>query len=247
MIGWSVQGLILCVGQDVSIRGWLKLTLNNMVFYGTVYGNGALWFLLTIFFIRTLSEYVLLKVHPLLIALVSFALAYLHFSCSTSYTPWYLGSFFSGFCFFSLGCFFRNCEHDKWIVTVAALVYFTSVITFLMGMFELPDLYFHKNSLNHGSYLLFYPVALSGIIVTNNLFRKAYDYWKFPVLSYIGRNAMNFYVTHWIVLVVAQFVFTQLLHVQSTKYLFLLYVASCVVLLPIINKIINLLKNRKNV
>lgn len=179
-----------------------------------------------------------------MVALVCLSVATAHFYFADSHTPWYFGNFFSGLCFFSLGNYFRKYEQNKWVIVVAAVVYFSFVMLYLTGKMDYAYFYFHKNTISKGCYLLFYPVALSGIIVTNNLFRKAYDYWKFPVLSYVGRNAMNFYVTHWIVLVVAQFVFSYQLKIQSPKYLCLLYALSCVVCLPIINIIINSLNKK---
>lgn len=234
------------MGEGESVRYWLQRTCCALI-KGSMPGNGALWFLVTIFIVRSISECVLPKVHPLVAAFVSMILAFVHYSFATPHTPWYLGNVFSGFCFFSLGNYLKDFEKKFWVLAIGGLVYGFAVVAYLSGLFEFPYLYMHKNVMHNGNYLLFYPIALSGIIVTNNLFRKVYDYWKFPVLSYVGRNAMNFYVTHWIVLVVAQFVFSYQLKIQSPKFLCLLYALSCVVVLPIINYLINLTKNRKNV
>lgn len=241
LIGWLVQGLILCLGEGESVLVWLRLSLKGLLLHGSVYGNGALWFLMTLFFVRLFSDFILHKVHPIVVALVCLSVATAHFYFADSHTPWYLGNFFSGLCFFSLGNYFRKYEQNKWVIVVSAVVYFSFVMLYLTGKMDYAPFYFHKNTISKGNYLLFYPFALSGIVVINNLFRKSYDYWKFPVLSYIGRNAMNFYVTHWIVLVVAQFAFSYQLKFQSPKYLCLLYVLSCIVVLPIISCLINLI------
>ena len=242
LIGWLIKGIVKCVGEDCSVYAFLKYTLKAFVLHGSVHGNGALWFLLTLFFVRLAADYVLPKVHPLVVALVCMLIAAAHYCLADSHTPWYFGNFFSGLCFFSLGNYFRKHEQNKYVVIAAIVVFASFVVLYLTGIMEYSYFYFHKNTISKGNYLLFYPIALSGIIVTNNFFRKAYDYWKFPLFSYIGRNAMTFYVTHWIVLVVARFVFPQQLHIQSAKCLFLLYALSCAVCLPIINVIINSIK-----
>lgn len=45
-------------------------------------------------------------------------------------------------------------------------------------------------------------MALGGCVIVTYIFSLVQPYVKFPVLQYVGRNAMEFYVLHWIVMIV---------------------------------------------
>lgn len=104
----------------------------------------------------------------------------------------------------------------------------------------------HSNKMYNGNYLLFYPTALAGIVMTNNLFKLLYRRCRFCFLEYIGVNAMTFYTIHWILLVVVSFVATFVLKIKDPSMLFIVLLSACVFLLPLITEIINYSKNRNH-
>jgi fucose 4-O-acetylase-like acetyltransferase len=94
----------------------------------------------------------------------------------------------------------------------------------------------YANTMYKGNYILFYPMAIAGIIVTNNMFRIIYanSNYRFIILEYIGRNSMNIYVTHWILFVLVSFIAKSLLHIESAAILFYCFLAASIIFLPII-------------
>ena len=102
-----------------------------------------------------------------------------------------------------------------------------------------PYLYMHANDMNCGNYLLFYPMALAGIIMTNNIFRILCDRIKIRALEYIGRNSMVFYVTHWIVFTIVLFATKYYFNIESPFEQFCILLGASIVLLPAICHFMN--------
>ena len=98
--------------------------------------------------------------------------------------------------------------------------------------------------MNSGNYLLFYPTALAGIIMCNHGMRILYKYKDLCVLEYIGRNSMYLYVTHWILFTMVSFVSKFFFHVDLPLILFVILLCSSVLFLPIIIKLIEIVKNK---
>ena len=248
LFGLIVQCAISCIGYGMPFRQWSHELFRIAGIQNTVFGNNALWFLPTLFLVRSVSDLVLAKIHPFIIAIISMLLAYLHFLTATPITPWLFGNFFIGLCFFSLGFYMKKYESKSWINVMAIVVYAIIILLAASSIYAFPAIFPHSNHLAAGKneqYLLSYPIALCGIIAINAIFRWLSKHYSFPVLSYIGRNAMNFYVTHWIVLVVVKFVAEKHFGILGTKLCFCLFVAVCALTLPLISKLINSIKEKK--
>ena len=245
-IGSVVQILVTCVGYGVPFGKWARDFLRIACVNNTVFGNGVLWFLLTLFLVRCFSDFILPKVHPLAVALLSICFAYFHFRCATPKTPWILGNFFSGLCFYSLGFFMKKHENKRWITILSFLMYIGYFLIVAFTPFKFSALYFqHNTTLVGESYLILFPLYFFGIIAIKVTFRWLSKYYSFPIMSYVGRNAMNFFVTHWMVLVVVQFVTDKYFGILGTQRCFYLLVAACVFTLPLISKFINSIKAKK--
>lgn len=246
-IGMAVQFLVTCFGYGVSCRQWLHDLIRTACVMNTVFGNGPLWFLLTLFLVRSASDFILPKVHPLIVAMLSIGFAYLHFRLATPKTPFILGNFFSGMCFYSLGYYMKKHEDKNWMMALSFVVYvgYFILVAFTSLKFSFP-VYHFNTILYGGNYLIIYPLGFFGIIATKAAFRWLSKHYSFPVLSYIGRNAMNFYVTHWIVIVVAQLAFVKCFGANESKQLqFLFLFFACALTLPLISKFINSIKAKK--
>lgn len=245
-IGMAVQFLVTCFGYGVSCRQWLHDLIRTACVTNTVFGNVPLWFLLTLFLVRCASDYILPKVHPLIVAMLSIGFAYLHFRLATPKTPFILGNFFSGMCFYSLGYYMKKHEDKNWMMALSFVVYVGYFILVAFTSLKISFPVYQSNTIFHGeNYLIIYPLGFFGIIATKAAFRWLSKHYSFPVLSYIGRNAMNFYVTHWIVLVVVKFVAEKHFGILGTKLCFYLFVAVCALTLPLISKLINSIKEKK--
>lgn len=148
-------------------------------------------------------------------------------------------------CFFATGYWLKDKE--KTLVFLLSLFFYGFVVVvYSVGwIHDFPYLYMHANIIaNRSSYLLFFPTALAGIIVTNVIFRLLCEFMRFRVLEYIGKNSMNFYVTHWILFVFVTFVAKYFFSIESPVLLFTILLVVSITILPIIAMIPNLLKGK---
>ena len=88
-------------------------------------------------------------------------------------------------------------------------------------------------------------VALCGCVLVNAMFCFLQLLLKFPILQFIGRNAMDFYLVHWIILIgVARLVMSDMLHIYDEKLQFFFAGIVCLIILPIFVIIKNLCLTR---
>ena len=73
--------------------------------------------------------------------------------------------------------------------------------------------------------------------MTNIFFRILCKNMGFGLLEYIGTNAMNIYVIHWILMASVIFLAKYFFDINSKVILLLLLIGACALLLPIINEI----------
>ena len=150
-------------------------------------------------------------------------------------------------CFFLLGYWLKDKENNKVLFIISTLFFGMVVLAYCMGWIEdFPYLYMHANKMYRGDYFLFFPTALAGIIMTNNLFRILCKRVKFRVFEYIGKNSMTFYTTHWILFIVVSFVASFIFKVEEPLILFIVLIGSAIVFLPLINLLIGSIKTRNN-
>ena len=247
-IGMAIQFLVTCLGYGVPFKTWLLEEIKYTCIGNTVFGNGPLWFLITLFLVRSASDFILPKVHPLIVAVLSFGFAYLHFRFAPIYIPWILGNFFSGLCFYALGYYMKKHENKNWIVALSTVIYVGYFCLVAFTPLKCGYLFFMHNILEYGnkSYLITFLLCFAGIIAMKAAFRWLSKHYSFPFLSYIGRNVMNFYVTHWMVMVVAQLAFVKCFGANESKQLQSLFLFfACALTLPLISKFINSIKAKK--
>ena len=76
-------------------------------------------------------------------------------------------------------------------------------------------------------------VALCGCFIVDALFNYLQPILKLPLLRWVGRNAMDFYVLHWIImLAVARLLMGDIFHIWDTRLQFVVVGLSCVILIP---------------
>ena len=176
-------------------------------------------------------------------SIICFSLAFTLYAFGWYKHSWWFGNLFSGLCFFLLGFWLKEKEKNKYLVVLSVVIFGMVLIAYCLDWIkEFPYLYMHANRMYKGNYLLFYPMALAGIVLTNNLLRYMSSRIKLSVLEYVGRNSMNFYVTHWILFVLVTFVVKFIFHINSPVTLFTILLCSSIVFLPLISKAIDSLK-----
>lgn len=248
LIGWFVWSVCGLIDGSQSLSSCFLKPLNSMALRGYITGNSALWFLLSLFIIRQISNVLLQRpLSPLVLSIICFALAFSLYYFGWYNYSWWFGNIFSGMCFFLLGYLMNNKKPNRFLTILALLFFVTCLLLELFRLVDFPYLYMHANKMNRGNYILFYPLAFSGIILTNRFFEILSSKMKFSLLNYIGRNSMNFYVTHWILLTIVSFMAKYFFHVESSIILFVILVISCIVFLPLISLVINYKNKRKEI
>lgn len=245
-LGWCIWAICSII-KGSSILTCIASPVYSFIRYGSITGNGALWFLLSLLFVRQASNVALGKMRPALLAIVCFFIAFALYKIEWYNYSWWFGNIFSGLFFFIMGYWLRDKEDNPKLFFASIIIYGCVLLAYIVGLImDFPYLYMHANKMYRGDYVLFYPMALAGIIMTNNAFRIVSKYVRFQILGYIGRNSMNFYVTHWILFVAVSFIAKSIFHIDSSFLLFILLLSSSVVFLPLISKSIDTLKSRNN-
>ena len=245
-LGWIIWAIFSIINGS-SIVNCIVSPVNSFVFNGAVTGNGALWFLLSLFFVRQASNVALKKVHPPFLAIVCFIIAFALNKIGWYNYSWWLGNIFSGMFFFLMGYYLKDKEDNIELFLTSIIVFGCVLLAYFVGwIMDFPYLYMHANKMYRGDYVLFYPMALAGIIMTNNVFRIVCKYVRFYILGYIGRKSMYFYVTHWILFIAVVFIAKSIFHIGSAFHLFIILLCSSVVFLPLISRSIDALKSSNN-
>lgn len=234
---YSVIGTCLF---DISIAldgdfNWIHHVLSPfkiLLLFGSVQGNLALWFLLTLFVVRCLACVLLCDDgrKNLAVALIFAVLAALLNLCPVR-LPLYLANTMSGMFFFTMGSILKEKQYFKryWVVLV---VYVVFMCTPLRSHVDL-----RKNLVMEGYYGVWMLSSLAGCVLINNIFR-CFPVLQLRWLSSVGRDSMNYYVLHWLVLRAVYIVAIQLLHYNDSVPLAIIMSLSCLVLLPLLNRVI---------
>jgi len=248
LIGWFVYSICGLIDGSQTLSSCFLHPLKSIILRGNIKGNGALWFLLSLFFVRQISNILISKqlLPAPILSVICCAFAFVLYYLGWYNYSWWFGNLFSGLCFFLLG-YWMNNKKLNWFSTMLALLFFVGCLVLKMfRLVEFPYLYMHANKMYCGNYILFYPLAFSGVLLTNHFFEILSSKMKFTILNYIGRNSMNFYVTHWILLTIVSFIAKYFFRIESSKMLFLILVISCIVFLPLISFFIDQIHLSKN-
>ena len=248
-IGWGVWSVCGMVDGSLSLTECFLRPVRDFIHHGSIYGNGALWFLLSLFVVRQVANVLIIKKSPPSILVMScFIIAFLLYAKGWYNHSWWFGNAFSGLCFFLLGYWLKNKESNSWLFVFSTVSYGLVVAAYFVGWIDdFPYLYMHANKMYNGNYLLFYPTAIAGIIMVNNFFRLLCKRVKFCALEYIGLNSMTFYTTHWILFVLVTFVTKYIFHVQKPYVLFTVLLCASIILLPVLIETINCIRNKKHI
>lgn len=196
----------------------------NILSLGALYGNLPLWFLPTLLAVQLLYACMRRKIRYECICLISILIAFLTYKMGW-HKPLYVGNIALGLFVYTIGYRLRETQYRNTLFVV-------SLVIFIIIYFsQLVMIDFRQNVLSSGNYLLAVAFGLTGCVVINNLFLR------FPLhsrmLEYVGIRSMRFYVMHWILLCVCSWTLN-----LSGWYLFGSMIVSCMIVLPIVEKMI---------
>lgn len=245
-LGWIVWCIGELIGNYCNLLNCIIIPIKTLIVKGYIVGNPPLWFLLSLFFVRQIANYLFKgnNLYVLIMSFISFCFAYLlNIIGWHNYSFWF-GNFFSGLFFFLMGYLFKNIEQKSIVFLISTFVFGIVVFAKFLGLLEFPFLYMGGNQMISGNYILFYPTALGGIILTNNIFRLLCIRYKFGILEYIGRNSLYFYVMHWIIITIFVFLIRHFFHIESSLLFFIILLGACVLFLPLFSNLIFFVKKK---
>lgn len=208
--------------------------------------NGALWFLPILFLVRVIGNWLLQKrIHMGIIAIVSLvvtiSIKFLHWR----FLPTWISGTMWGLFFFAMGYWFKDYETKPIVIGSMTVLFVVSLFTCI------PSVYCGGQPL--WAQLLWYPACVCGCITFNNVCRGLVYVesksppiceYPFPILTHIGRNAINYYVPHKIIFHLSfNLVILYKEEWYSTWQGLLICLTAYAVLLPTTNFIINKIHN----
>lgn len=192
LIGWFIHCINLLHNEDYNYIHYFLTPIKEFVKIGAIQGNLPLWFITFLFLVKIVHCFFThINLHNWRIASIGVLVAYILYSCDNP-VPFYFRNVWLGLFFFSTGSLLRNAHKETIMTTLA----FGTYIAFIV--LGIPFVGMKENTLVEGSWLLWFPFAIAGCVCANAIGTLT-DY-KFPVLSWIGKNSMTIIVTHCLVL-----------------------------------------------
>lgn len=217
LIGQVLQWTWLIVTHDHSLWHYLSPPF-YLFYYGTLQGNTPLWFLTSLFFVKTFYNYISPRVNDWALIIVCGALGFTFYKWLPQMPP-IISSQPLGLAYYILGKRLRLLQYKGWMTLVSV------VIIIPIALYCPSRIGSYGNVLTEGSYLLFLPYALASIIVANQIAKMLSPYIQplriGKILISLGRNSMFFYTTHWLCIVGVRTVMIGLLGYDKHDILYL--------------------------
>ena len=200
---WSIAGCLVFNLLSLLFQSQMRLPLiwiKEMIADGSIYENKPLWFLLSLFIVKTISN----KFAPpnrknLLILSIIFGLLIASFGNYWGcHIPLWLFNSSSGLVFFLIG-YLVGCKYN-W-----GLFILSSIIWLAISIFIPVGVNMRANETNYGQFYLWWPYSIAGIYTVNFLIKLVplgVIESKFNLLRVAGIYSMEIYVIHWILLLI---------------------------------------------
>ena len=245
LIGQLILIACMLIEHETSMKPYLYTPIRSLILGGTIPGNPPLWFLPSLFATQCLFAFLReKKVSVLMCFFIGLLGGLMLMLINSEYVPVYIGSGIMGVCYFAMGKIL--CKYEgNWKIIVSVVV----VCSTLLWINHTPTAavrYISQSEESIWEYIHGVGVALCGCFIIDALFYYLQPLLKFSVLQWVGRNAMDFYILHWIILLfVSRLIMGDIFNVLDAKWKFVFSGLSCVVLLPMIIIIRKKLAERK--
>ena len=222
LVAYLIYCCILFIKDDFSITNVVKIPIKQLLVNGTLNSNLPLWFLTTFFAAKVLYNWFRNKGVKNIVILSIFAiltLSLFYFSQRPDWVsfPRYVYSISGAVFFISVGNQLKSIQFNKWIIIFATIGYC------VIAIFSHSRVDMFENELIEGRYEIWMLSSILGIIILINLFKVLYNSYRFPFLSFINRNALPLFASHWIIYLVVSNLFIEPLSIENSYYKILIY------------------------
>jgi len=205
MILWTLIGYALTIHELINdgIPIWKIIIRPAFILlrYGDTLGNAPLWFLLSLFLVRISMKLLAnLKLGLIIAFAISFALLGYLFNCKNFNVPLGLINYPIGMFFFLTGFV---CNQLKMKQNMSKMNIVLIACTGLISMFFFSYVDFHLNITWHGNYWVYIIGSLLAINSLLVLFKNI----RIKSLAWIGNKSLYFFVIHWPVFYIIQYIF----------------------------------------
>lgn len=207
----------------------------NVLHYGLLPGNGALYFIGSLWICRYIYPRLRRILHNnYLIAVLSLVIAYA-FKCLDNfllhrYLLLIIPTGFMGMAYYAMGVQWKEMQYRLPFFLVSAVIYVLAII------FHAQEISFYVAGVNDSNEIwIVYPfIAVASIMVWNNMARNIpAKILKRSIICYVGRNSMSYYCIH-LIIIHLDFFFASYFDVTLFSLpLFWAYIVSCAIFLPV--------------
>lgn len=252
---WSIIGYIVMIlwhlfkGEELTWKILLMRPIRSLVLNCSIPINSALWFIPVLFVVRQLANLLLTRFKSYTIAICSFIFSIICLVLNKYISPYCLPTWISGTAwgmfFFASAIFLRDFELKKWMIILSTAIYIVSLFTNIPSVYSAEEPGVLLNS-------IWYIACILSCICFNNVCRfvvylynkivdnTGYDKFLLPILTYVGRNSMSFYVVHYIIFKISFDLIAMYKYEWYATYQGLLIVLLCyAVICPIVSKMRN--------
>jgi len=222
----------MLIEHETSLKPYLYSPIRSLVLGGTIPGNPPLWFLPSLF--TTQCLFALLrekKINVYVCALIGLVGGLLLMLINWEFVPVYIGSGILGVFYFAMGKILHKYE-SNWKVLIS-IICIMSILCFINQSPNADIRNVAQYSGSFGELLHGIAMALCCCFIINAIFNFFQPLLKFPLLQFVGRHAMDFYVTHWIVLlIISRLLMGDIFHVWDDKFQFIITGIGCLLVIP---------------
>lgn len=227
IIGHFFEILNIALSKNICYQISNLLPIKSLIIQGAIPANLPLWYLLSLFFVRTIGNIIIKTTSNKqtigVIALIFICIALLLFFNNVRY-PLYLSNICTGLFFFLMGYIFKEIQFHLFFFIIS----FCGYLCFCIFGLTIVDM--RLNKLLHGFYLLFPIASIMGIVFINNIIKRLNI--RCRPLEFIGKNSMDFYVLHWIIITVVFIIINTLEIDISRKKLLISFIGANATIIP---------------
>lgn len=222
---------------DYNIIHYTLSIVKSFIVGGNLTGNLPLWFLVTLFEVKVL--YVLLRkfMGGQIIFLLSLFVAYVIYMMNL-HRPCYIFSVFTAMVFYAGGNILAKHMYSSKMLVFSIMIYVSSVAFFP----QMVDL--RTCTLVYGNYFLWMLVSIAACVTLNNIVKYIEPYLPSFMIK-VGKNSMNYYVAHWLVLSYTSIIISKITEDSLGWKYFYLQFFTVILILPFISYCQNTQYGRK--